>query len=121
LTCHRANDHTAFDGKIGNLQHFQWARIAQLDRASDYGSEGSRFNSWCVHQLLEGNQSTLEIACSLPATVQTSTRFLPVANTAQCNPSNDGGKMPKNFLRALQTLLVVAEFLDISFGKFPKS
>ena len=27
------------------------ARIAQLDRASDYGSEGSRFNSWCVHHL----------------------------------------------------------------------
>jgi hypothetical protein len=28
-----------------NLQHFRWARIAQLDRASDYGSEGFRFNS----------------------------------------------------------------------------
>ncbi len=26
------------------------APIAQLDRASDYGSEGSRFNSWWVHQ-----------------------------------------------------------------------
>src|SRR6185369_17410936 len=27
------------------------APIAQLDRASDYGSEGSRFNSWWVHHL----------------------------------------------------------------------
>ena len=28
------------------------ASVAQLDRASDYGSEGSRFNSWRMRQLL---------------------------------------------------------------------
>ena len=28
------------------------ASVAQLDRASDYGSEGSRFNSWRMRQVL---------------------------------------------------------------------
>ncbi len=37
----------------GDARNCVWltkrAPIAQLDRASDYGSEGSRFNSWWVH------------------------------------------------------------------------
>src|SRR6266568_6087234 len=34
--------------------HVLGAPIAQLDRASDYGSEGYRFNSYWVRQLLLG-------------------------------------------------------------------
>ena len=33
----------------GRFYRLLVALIAQLDRASDYGSEGSRFNSWWVH------------------------------------------------------------------------
>ncbi len=36
--------------QASNFQRFLVASIAQLDRASDYGSEGCRFNSYWVHQ-----------------------------------------------------------------------
>src|ERR1700744_4789426 len=37
------------------------ALIAQLDRASDYGSEGSRFNSWWVHHSCNGLRLSSEV------------------------------------------------------------
>src|SRR5439155_22659140 len=37
-------------GKVVNTFRPLGASVAQLDRASDYGSEGSRFNSWRMRQ-----------------------------------------------------------------------
>ena len=39
-------------GELGPQRRISQAPLAQLDRASDYGSEGSKFESWWVHQPL---------------------------------------------------------------------
>src|SRR5206468_10690622 len=79
------------------------ASVAQLDRASDYGSEGSRFNSWRMRQQNKGLPSALEMTICRIASP-------PSGLPAVAARVKQGPSMPAWFARAPALLALVECF-----------